>query len=158
MCCGVHTHVPLYQYGKGIKQGPDSDASSTHTRAPADGNESRSLAKRVKHHKHLQYPPLGMRKTLPSAMNSCLGLEPCHVLYTQLWSVLIPADNYPYKQVETKREKSKYLQTAALAGTVSPERPLSLVQLLDFPFQVPTQFFLCLIYRSSKYHRPPHTQ
>lgn len=49
------------------------------------GNETGSLAKHVKHHKHVQHPPLkdgcGRRKTLPSAMNSCLGLEPCHVLY-----------------------------------------------------------------------------
>lgn len=55
--------------------------------APVDGNESRSLAEHVKFHKYLQYPPLkdgcGRRKTLPSAMSSCLGLEPCHVVYTQ---------------------------------------------------------------------------
>lgn len=82
MHCCVCPDMLLYQYGKGIKHGPDPDASSTHSRAPADGNGSRSLAKPLKHHRHLQYPPLddgcGRRKTLPSAMSSCLGLDPCH--------------------------------------------------------------------------------
>lgn len=82
--------------------------------APVDGNERRSLAKHVKHHKHLQCPPLkdgsGRRKTLPSAMSSCLGLEPHHVSPTQtLEYPNIPADNYPHKKMEIKGEKSRYL-------------------------------------------------
>lgn len=37
--------------GRVLNEGPDSDASPTKTRAPADGSESRSLAEHVKHHR-----------------------------------------------------------------------------------------------------------
>lgn len=87
MGCGVHTDMSHYQYGNRLNKGLIlMPAQPTPELLLMRGNESRSLAKHVKHHKHLQYSHLkdgcGRRKTLPSAMNSCLGLEPGHVLHT----------------------------------------------------------------------------
>jgi len=53
MLYAVHTDLAFYQYTKELDKGPDSDASSSSTRAPASGTESRRLAERLKHHRQM---------------------------------------------------------------------------------------------------------